>query len=77
MPEHPLKQRFVLDTSLFLTDEIRQDGESLADALARFLDLVAEAKLELNVSCYIPPPVYEELTGMLADRSVPAGVVYE
>ena len=33
MPEHPLKQRFVLDTSLFLTDEIREDGESLADAL--------------------------------------------
>jgi hypothetical protein len=43
----------------------------LAEALERFLDLLAEAKLELNISCYIPPSVFEELTGMLADRSVP------
>ena len=71
MPEHPLKQRFVLDTSVFLTDEIRHEGEDLAGALARLLDLIAEAKLELNISCYIPPSVYEELTGMLDDRAVP------
>ena len=71
MPEHPLKQRFVLDTSVFLTDEIRNEGEDLAGALARLLDLIAEAKLELNISCYIPPSVYEELTGMLEDRAVP------
>jgi len=71
MPEHPLKQRFVLDTSVFLTDEIRHEGEDLAGALARLLDLIAEAKLELNISCYIPPSVYEELTGMLEDRAVP------
>jgi hypothetical protein len=67
---HPLKQRFVLDTSLFLTDGIRRDGESLADALARFLGLVSEAKLELDISCYIPPSVFDELTTMLADRDV-------
>ena len=71
MPEHPLKQRFVLDTSVFLTDEIRRDGEDLASALARLLDLIAEAKLQLNISCYIPPSVYEELTAMLEDRNVP------
>jgi len=71
MPEHPLKQRFVLDTSVFLTDEIRRDGEGLASALARLLDLIAEAKLQLNISCYIPPSVYEELTVMLDDRDVP------
>ena len=71
MPEHPLKQRFVLDTSVFLTDEIRREDEDLASALTRLLDLVAEAKLQLNISCYIPPSVYEELTGMLDDRDVP------
>jgi RNA ligase partner protein len=71
MPEHPLKQRFVLDTSVFLTDEIRRDEEDLASALARLLDLIAEAKLRLNISCYIPPSVYEELTAMLDDREVP------
>ena len=72
MPEHPLRQRFVLDTSVFLTDEIRRDGEDLAGALARLLDLIAEAKLQLNISCYIPPSVYEELAAMLEDRDVPA-----
>jgi hypothetical protein len=71
MAEHPLKQRFVLDTSAFLTDEIRREDEDLATALARLLDLVAEAKLQLNISCYIPPSVYEELTAMLEDRGVP------
>ncbi|MFC6938718.1 RNA ligase partner protein [Salinirubellus sp. GCM10025818] len=71
MPEHPLKQRFVLDTSVFLTDEIRHEDEDLPDALARLLDLIAEAKLQLNISCYIPPSVYEELASMLDDRDVP------
>jgi hypothetical protein len=70
MAEHPLKQRFVLDTSVFLTEEIRREGEDLDAALNRLLDLVAAAKLELNISCYIPPSVYDELTGMLADRDV-------
>jgi RNA ligase partner protein len=70
MAEHPLKQRFVLDTSLFLTEEIRDDEESLEDALARLLDMIAEARLELHISCYIPPSTYEELTTMLEDRPV-------
>jgi hypothetical protein len=70
MPEYPLKQRFVLDTSVFITEEIRRDGESLEDAVSRFLDLVARAKLELNISCYLPPSIYEELARMLEDRGV-------
>ncbi|MEF8843407.1 MAG: RNA ligase partner protein [Haloarculaceae archaeon] len=72
MPEHPLRQRFVLDTSVFLTDEIRYEDEALADTLARLLDLIGEAKLQLDISCYIPPSVYEELASMLEDREVPA-----
>ncbi len=70
MAAHPLKQRFVLDTSVFLTDEIRRDDEDLAAALSRFLDLIAEAKLQLDISCYIPPSVYEELTNILDSRGV-------
>ena len=70
MAGHPLRQRFVLDTSLFLTDEIRQDDESLEQAVDRLLDLVAEAKLELDISCYVPPSIYEELVGMLERRDV-------
>jgi RNA ligase partner protein len=70
MAEHPLKQRFVLDTSVFFTDEIRRDDEELDDAVVRLLDLIAEAKLELNISCYVPPSIYDELASMLEEREV-------
>ena len=70
MAEHPLRQRFVLDTSVFLTEEIRRDGEDLSTALDRFLDLIAEAKLSLDVACYTPPSVEQELTSILSTRGV-------
>lgn len=70
MADYPLKQRFVLDTSVFITDEIRRDDEDLEDAVLRLLDLIAKAKLTLNISCYVPPSIYEELTTMLANRDV-------
>lgn len=68
MVEHPLKQRFVLDTSAFVTEKIRLEDESLEDAVDRLLDTVAEAKLRLNISCYMPPSVYDELTTILESR---------
>lgn len=70
MPDHPLKQRFVLDTSAFLTNEIRREDEELEETLHRLLDLVAAAKLELNISCYMPPSIHTELTTMLEERDV-------
>ncbi|MFT4883579.1 MAG: RNA ligase partner protein [Natronomonas sp.] len=70
MDGYPLKQRFVLDTSLFITEEIREDDEDLEAAVLRLLELVAEAKLSLGVSCYMPPSIREELTTMLEDRDV-------
>lgn len=75
MPEHPLKQRFVLDTSTFLTSEIRREGEDVEAAIDRLLDLIARAKLELNISCYIPPSVHDELVRMLEDRGVSEDVI--
>ncbi len=70
MAEEPLKQRFVVDTSAFLTEEIRRDDEDLEEALERFVTLIANAKLELGISCYMPPSIQEELLRMLEDRSV-------
>jgi hypothetical protein len=70
MAENPLKQRFVLDTSLFFSEEIRRGDEDLEEAVLRLLDLVAEAKFRLNISCYVPPSIYDELTSMLEDRGV-------
>jgi len=70
MPGELPRQQFVLDTSLFLTDAIREDDESLEAAVLRLLDLVSTARLELNVSCYMPPTVHDELTTILRDRGV-------
>jgi hypothetical protein len=59
-----LKQRFVLDTSA-LTDVQAREGtgvQSLDTYIASMLDVVAEARLQLGISCYIPyPSVYNEM----------------
>ena len=70
MADRPLKQRFVLDTSLFLTTEIRGEDGDLEAAIVDLLDLVAAAKQIHNISCYMPPSIKEELTAMLADRDI-------
>ncbi|PSQ19129.1 RNA ligase partner protein [Halobacteriales archaeon QS_8_69_26] len=70
MSADPSRQRFVLDTSLFLTEEIREDEESLEEAVLRLLDLVATARLELDISCHMPPSVHDELSSVLRDRGV-------
>jgi len=70
MVERSFKQRFVLDTSLFITEEIRRDEETLEEAVDRLLDLIATARLELDISCYMPPSIHSELTTMLDDRPV-------
>ena len=70
MAGEPPRQQFVLDTSLFLTEEIREGDESLEEAVVRLLDLIATARLELNMSCYVPPSIHDELVTMLRDRDV-------
>lgn len=65
-----LKQRFVLDTSLFITEEIRDDDETVEDAALAVLDDIAEARLEYGISCYMPPSIEDELTTMLEERDV-------
>ena len=74
MVDRPLKQRFVLDTSLFLTPEIRDDDGTVEDAALALLDRIAEAKLVHNISCYMPPSVKSELTTMLEERDVDEAV---
>ncbi|ELZ17813.1 hypothetical protein C477_11397 [Haloterrigena salina JCM 13891] len=70
MPGELPRQQFVLDTSLFITEEIRRGDESLESAVIRLLDLVATARLELNISCYVPPSIHDELATMLRERDV-------
>lgn len=70
MTGDPPRQQFVLDTSLFITEEIREGDESVDEAVLRLLRLIATSRLELNMSCYVPPSIHDELATMLRDRDV-------
>jgi uncharacterized protein len=70
MATEAFKQRFVLDTSLFITEEIRRDEEGLEAAVLRLLGLIANARLNLGISCYVPPTIHHELTTMFERRGV-------
>jgi RNA ligase partner protein len=70
MAEDLPRQRFVLDTSLFLTESVRDDDQSLDAAILRLLDLISTARPELNISCYMPPSIHDELVTILRDRPV-------
>jgi len=62
--ESELKQRFVVDTTALTDVEIRKlEGyESLCSSMSQILDLIAEARLKLEISCYVPyPTVYTEI----------------
>ena len=70
MPGDLPRQQFVLDTSLFITEEIRDEDESLEEAVIDLLGLIATARLELNMSCYVPPSIHDELVTILHDRGM-------
>ncbi|KCZ70795.1 RNA ligase partner, MJ_0950 family [Candidatus Methanoperedens nitroreducens] len=58
-----IRQRFVLDTSALTDTQMRElEGGTLCTAMGSILDIIAEARLYLGISCYIPfPSVYNEL----------------
>jgi uncharacterized protein len=59
-----LKQRFVLDTTALTDLQTREvmGYASLCEGMKKILDLIAEARLRLDISCYIPyPSVYKEM----------------
>ncbi len=63
-----MKQRFVLDTTAITDAGLRaKEGyESICESAQEILDLIAKARLKLNISCYIPyPTVYTELVSFL------------
>ncbi len=63
-----MRQRFVLDTTAITDAGLRaKEGyESICESAREILDLIAKARLKLNISCYIPyPTVYAELVSFL------------
>ncbi|PTD93639.1 RNA ligase partner protein [archaeon SCG-AAA382B04] len=59
------RQYFVLDTTALTDVETRKkEGyDSLCEGMSEILDLISQARLKLNISCYVPyPTVYKEIT---------------
>lgn len=59
-----IRQRFVLDTSALTDSQTREleGGGTLCVTMGGILDIIAEARLHLGISCYIPfPSVYNEM----------------
>jgi len=72
------KQRFCLDTSAFTEPSVRKALGIKTDTelTDKVMDLIAEARIKLNISCHIPyPTVYNELMGFLENERCPRDVI--
>ncbi len=51
------KQRFVLDTTAFTDNVLREDmgNGDLTKSVDVMLDLLARSRIKLNISCHCPP----------------------
>ncbi|MCX9013785.1 MAG: RNA ligase partner protein [Candidatus Methanoperedens sp.] len=59
-----IRQRFVIDTSALTDTQTREleGAGTLCIAMGGILDIIADARLNLGISCYIPfPSVYNEM----------------
>ena len=59
------EEKFVLDTSLFLANQVREDGDSLEQAVNRLLDQMEAS----NIDFYMPASTFSELAEIM-DNSV-------
>lgn len=67
------KQRFVLDTTAFTDNKLRDKfGEGDLNKTVDFLlDVIAESRIKLNMSCHMPPITYKEFTEYIARHDCP------
>lgn len=71
------KQRFVLDTTAFTDNKLREqlgEGE-LIPAADCLLDLIARSRIKLNISCHMPPVTYKEFADYMARYDCPAEIM--
>ena len=67
------KQRFVLDTTAFTDNKLRDDygdGE-LHKTVDVLLDLIARSRIKLNMSCHMPPITYKEFSDYITRYECP------
>lgn len=63
-------EKFVLDTSLFLANQVREDGDSLEEAVNRLLDQMQASQIDF----YMPASTFSELAEIM-DNSVEKATV--
>ena len=71
------KQRFVLDTTAFTDNVLREelgDG-NLSKSVDVMLDLLASSRIKLNISCHMPPVTYKEFSDYMARYECPADIM--
>jgi RNA ligase partner protein len=62
------KQRFCIDTTAITDTEVRSSlgVDTISESANEMLDLIADSRVNLGISCHIPyPSVYDELIGFL------------
>ena len=64
-----LEKRYVLDTSAFLTNYIRDD-ESMESAVRGLLETIEEATRQEEIEFYMPPSTFSELREILNSNDV-------
>lgn len=71
------KQRFVLDTTAFTDNVLRDefgDGD-LSQTTDVLLDLIARSRIKLNISCHMPPITYKEFSDYMARYNCPEEIL--
>jgi RNA ligase partner protein len=73
----PAKQRFVLDTTAFTDTRLRDEiGEgNLSNTVNILIDLIAESRIKLNMSCHMPPITYKEFIDYMTRYECPADIL--
>jgi len=74
MSDQGLENKYVLDTSAFLTNYIRDD-ESLESAVKGLLETIEQATREENIEFYMPPSTFAELRKILNSNDVDDEVI--
>jgi uncharacterized protein len=71
------KQRFVLDTTAFTDNQLRDDfGEGeLNKTVDVLMDLIASSRIKLNISCHMPPITYKEFVDYMARYECPESIM--
>jgi len=71
------KQRFVLDTTAFTDNVLRDDmgNGDLTQSVDVMLDLLARSRIKLNISCHMPPVTYKEFSDYMARYECPDEVM--